>query len=60
VSVGRKGDVLSLVRAMSHRAMVMKNGAVVEEGEAEALFAAPRQPCEHEWLAAAHLDSHPG
>ena len=47
---------LALVRAMSHRVMVMKNGDVVEEGEAEALFAAPRQPYTQELLAAAHLD----
>ena len=32
---------LAVVRAMSHRVMVMKDGDVVEEGEAEALFAAP-------------------
>ncbi|MDO8420445.1 MAG: ABC transporter ATP-binding protein [Rubrivivax sp.] len=47
---------LALVRAMSHRVMVMKNGDVVEEGEAEALFAAPRQPYTQELLAAAHLE----
>ena len=46
---------LAVVRAMSHRVMVMKNGDVVEEGEAEALFAAPRQPYTRELLAAAHL-----
>jgi microcin C transport system ATP-binding protein len=48
---------LALVRAMSHRVMVMKNGDVVEEGEAEALFAAPRQPYTRELLAAAHLET---
>jgi len=48
---------LALVRAMSHRVMVMKNGDVVEEGEAEALFAAPRQPYTQELLAAAHLEA---
>ena len=48
---------LALVRAMSHRVMVMKNGDVVEEGEAEALFAAPRQPYTQELLAAAYLDA---
>ncbi|MDZ7592677.1 MAG: ABC transporter ATP-binding protein [Rubrivivax sp.] len=48
---------LALVRAMSHRVMVMKNGDVVEEGEAEALFAAPRQPYTQELLAAAFLDA---
>jgi microcin C transport system ATP-binding protein len=46
---------LAVVRAMSHRVMVMKDGAVVEEGDAEALFAAPRQPYTRALLAAAHL-----
>ena len=46
---------LAVVRAMSHRVMVMKDGEVVEEGEAEALFGAPRQPYTQALLAAAHL-----
>jgi microcin C transport system ATP-binding protein len=46
---------LAVVRAMSHRVMVMKNGDVVEAGEAEALFSAPQQPYTRELLAAAHL-----
>ena len=46
---------LAVVRAMSHRVMVMKGGEVVEEGESEALFAAPQQPYTRELLAAAHL-----
>jgi microcin C transport system ATP-binding protein len=46
---------LAVVRAMSHRVMVMKGGDVVEEGEAEALFDAPQQPYTRELLAAAHL-----
>jgi microcin C transport system ATP-binding protein len=46
---------LAVVRAMSHRVMVMKNGDVVEAGEAEALFAAPQQAYTRELLAAAHL-----
>ncbi len=46
---------LALVRAMSHRVMVMKGGAVIEEGEAEALFSAPQQPYTKALLAAAHL-----
>ena len=46
---------LAVVRAMSHRVMVMKDGDVVESGEAEALFAAPQQPYTQELLAAAHL-----
>jgi microcin C transport system ATP-binding protein len=46
---------LAVVRAMSHRVMVMKGGEVVEEGESEALFAAPQQAYTQELLAAAHL-----
>jgi len=46
---------LALVRAMSHRVIVMKDGDVVEEGEAEALFRAPRAPYTRALLAAAHL-----
>ncbi len=33
---------LNVVRAMSHRVLVMKQGDVIEEGEAEALFSAPK------------------
>ena len=46
---------LALVRAMSHRVMVMQGGLVIEEGEAEALFSAPQQPYTKALLAAAHL-----
>ncbi|HMM85465.1 dipeptide ABC transporter ATP-binding protein [Azohydromonas sp.] len=46
---------LAVVRAMAHRVLVMKDGAVVEEGEAQALFDAPREPYTRELLAAAHL-----
>ena len=46
---------LAVVRAMSHRVLVMKDGEVIEEGEAEALFEAPRQPYTQALLAAAHL-----
>ncbi len=46
---------LAVVRAVSHRVMVMKNGDVVEQGEAQALFDAPQQAYTRELLAAAHL-----
>jgi microcin C transport system ATP-binding protein len=46
---------LAVVRAMAHRVIVMKDGAVVEEGEAQALFDAPREPYTQALLAAAQL-----
>jgi microcin C transport system ATP-binding protein len=46
---------LGVVRAMSHRVLVMKGGNVVEQGEAQALFDAPREAYTRELLAAAHL-----
>ena len=46
---------LAVVRAMSHRVAVMKDGKIVEEGEAEELFANPRQEYTRALLAAAHL-----
>ena len=33
---------LNVVRAMSHQVIVMKQGDVVEHGDAETLFAAPK------------------
>src|SRR5690606_14724814 len=44
---------LRVVRAMSHYVVVMRAGRVVEEGETEALFAAPREPYTRALLAAA-------
>jgi microcin C transport system ATP-binding protein len=46
---------LAVVRAMSHRVLVMKDGDVIEEGEAEALFDAPREGYTRALLAAAQL-----
>ncbi len=46
---------LAVIRAMSHRVMVMKDGDVVEEAETLALFEGPRHPYTRELLAAAHL-----
>jgi microcin C transport system ATP-binding protein len=46
---------LAVVRAMSHRVLVMKDGEVVEEGEAEALFDEPKQPYTKALLQAAQL-----
>ena len=46
---------LAVVRAMSHRVIVMKDGAVVEEGEAEALFERPREAYTRALLEAARV-----
>ncbi|MBS0444918.1 MAG: ABC transporter ATP-binding protein [Proteobacteria bacterium] len=46
---------LAVVRAMSHRVIVMKDGDVVEEGEAEQLFSAPQAPYTQALLAAAQM-----
>ena len=46
---------LAVVRAMSHRVMVMKDGDIVEEGDAEALFDSPRESYTRALLAAAQL-----
>ena len=46
---------LSVVRAMAHRVLVMKDGLIVEEGPAEAVFTAPREAYTRELLAAAEL-----
>ncbi|MCD6733832.1 MAG: dipeptide ABC transporter ATP-binding protein [Burkholderiaceae bacterium] len=47
---------LAVVRAMAHRVVVMKDGAIVEAGETGALFAAPRAPYTRELLAASLAD----
>ena len=44
---------LAVMRAMAHRVIVMKDGEVIEEGEAEALFDAPRESYTKALLAAA-------
>ncbi len=44
---------LGVVRAMAHRIVVLKDGVVVEEGEAEALTASPRAPYTRALMAAA-------
>jgi microcin C transport system ATP-binding protein len=46
---------LAVVRAMAHRVLVMKDGAVVEQGEPETLFATPRESYTRTLVAAAHL-----
>ncbi len=44
---------LRVVRAMAHQVLVLKDGKVVEQGEAEALFRAPQQPYTQALLKAA-------
>jgi len=46
---------LAVVRAMAHRVLVMKDGDIVERGEALALFDAPTHEYTRALLAAAHL-----
>ncbi len=46
---------LAVVRAMAHRVLVMKDGEVVEEGDAEAIFSAPQADYTRALLAAARL-----
>jgi microcin C transport system ATP-binding protein len=44
---------LAVIRAMAHRVVVLRAGRVVEEGPAETLFAAPREPYTRALMAAA-------
>lgn len=44
---------LSVIKALSHKVLVMKQGEVVEQGEANALFASPSHPYTQELLKAA-------
>ncbi|WP_232305500.1 ABC transporter ATP-binding protein [Gilvimarinus polysaccharolyticus] len=44
---------LSVVRSMSHRIMIMKDGKVVEQGAADAIFNQPQHPYSKALLAAA-------
>jgi microcin C transport system ATP-binding protein len=44
---------LRVVRALAHRIVVLKDGRVVEEGEAERVVAAPREPYTRALMAAA-------
>jgi microcin C transport system ATP-binding protein len=44
---------LRVVRALAHRIVVLRNGRVVEEGEADAVFACPREAYTRALLAAA-------
>ncbi len=44
---------LKVVRAISHRVLVMQNGRIVEEGEAEQIFSHPREAYTQALLAAA-------
>ena len=46
---------LAVVRAMAHRVLVMKDGAIIEQGDAEAVFASPQQPYTQTLLKAAEF-----
>ncbi|MEK9917744.1 MAG: microcin ABC transporter ATP-binding protein, partial [Betaproteobacteria bacterium] len=44
---------LSVIKALSHRVIVMKNGQVVEQGETQTLFETPSSNYTKELIAAA-------
>jgi microcin C transport system ATP-binding protein len=44
---------LKVIRALSHKVMVMKNGDVVETGETQSLFASPKTDYTRELMRAA-------
>jgi len=44
---------LSVVRALAHRVIVLRNGQVVEQGPAETIFGHPREPYTRRLMAAA-------
>jgi microcin C transport system ATP-binding protein len=44
---------LKVVRALAHRVMVLRHGKVVEEGDAETIFAAPKEAYTRELMEAA-------
>jgi microcin C transport system ATP-binding protein len=46
---------LAVVKALSHQLMVVKQGQVVEQGAAQAIFAAPQHPYTQQLLEAAFL-----
>jgi microcin C transport system ATP-binding protein len=46
---------LAVIRAMAHRIVVMRQGRIVEEGETEALFGAPRNAYTQQLLRASLL-----
>jgi microcin C transport system ATP-binding protein len=44
---------LKVIRALSHRVLVMKDGVVMEQGETEAVMTSPREPYTQALMAAA-------
>lgn len=46
---------LAVVKALSHQLMVVKHGQVVEQGDAQSIFASPQHPYTQQLLEAAYL-----